>query len=128
MSKILLVDDEERMLQLLKLYLHPHGFHCYSVNSGTKAIQYLKKHAVEPVLMDVMMPEKNGWETVKEIRTFSNVPIVMLTARDQFPDIISSVENGANGHLTKPINEEQLLFHIENLIEDGHNICQMNYI
>ncbi|MBT2727410.1 hypothetical protein J7E63_10735 [Bacillus sp. ISL-75] len=52
----------------------------------------------------------------------------MLTARDQFPDIISSVEIGANGHLTKPINEEQLLFHIENLIEDGPNIRQMNYL
>jgi DNA-binding response OmpR family regulator len=128
MNNILLIDDEDRMIQLLKLYLEPHGYHCNSVNCGTKAIQYLKEHKVQLVLMDVMMPGKNGWETVTEIRTFSNVPIVMITARDQFSDIINSVQIGANGHLTKPINEDQLLFHIENLINECTTINQINYI
>jgi DNA-binding response OmpR family regulator len=124
MNKILLVDDEELMVQLLKLYLEPHGYCCDSVNSGAKAIRFLKEHNVQLVLMDIMMPEKSGWDTVKEIRIFSNVPIVMLTARDQYPDIINSIKYGANGHITKPIDENRLLFHIEKLIENDLSINQ----
>jgi DNA-binding response OmpR family regulator len=113
------------MIQLLKLYLEPHGYRCDSVNSGTDTIKYLEEHTVQLVLMDVMMPEKSGWETVKEIRAISNVPIVMITARDQYTDIINSIKYGANGHITKPIDENQLLLHIEKLIEDNQSINQM---
>jgi DNA-binding response OmpR family regulator len=124
MNKILLVDDEDRMVELLKLYLEPHGYSCDSVNSGAKAKQYIMEHNVDLILMDVMMPEKNGWDTVKEIRAFSNVPIVMITSRDQYPDIINSIKYGANGHIAKPFNEKQLLFHIENLIEESRMLIK----
>lgn len=119
MKRILIVDDEERMAKLIKLYIEPDGYCCTTLNSGTEAIQYVKDHNVDLILMDVMMPMINGWETVKEIRNFSNVPVIMLTARDQYSDITQSIKYGANGHIAKPIDERKLLFHIGKLIEDS---------
>ncbi len=121
MKKILIVDDEERMAELIKLYLEPNGYCCDILYSGDKAIQYVKDYAVDLILMDVMMPGKNGWETAKEIRKYSEVPIVMLTARNQYSDIIQSINHGADGYIAKPFDEKNLLFHVGRLI--GNKSC-----
>jgi DNA-binding response OmpR family regulator len=118
MKKLLIVDDESTMVKLLKLYLEPNGYNCETASSGAEAIKYIMEISFDLVLMDVMMPEKSGWETVREIRKFSNIPILMLTARDQYSDIVKSLHFGANGHITKPIDENLLLYHIDNLTKD----------
>ena len=119
MKKILLVDDEERMCQLLMLYLLPHGYSCNFVNNGEKAIEYMNTNTADFILMDVMMPGKDGWETVKEIRKFSGVPIIMVTARDREADIEKSTSCGANGHLSKPFDEKKLLFYVQKIIQEN---------
>ncbi|NSL50502.1 response regulator transcription factor [Calidifontibacillus erzurumensis] len=116
MKKLLLVDDEVRMLQLLKLYLEPHGFECMTKTSGKEAIKYLMDHKVDLVLLDIMMPEMDGWETAKNIRSFSKVPIIMLTARDQSSDMIKGLGIGADDYITKPFEEEILLARIKALL------------
>jgi DNA-binding response OmpR family regulator len=110
---ILLVDDEKRMLDLLDLYLSPKGYHCVKCESGLAAIQYLENNKVDLVLLDIMMPELDGWETCKRIREFSNVPIIMVTARYQTTDIVQGLKIGADDYITKPFDESELLARIE---------------
>lgn len=116
MKRLLLVDDEVRMLQLVKLYLEPHGFECITKTNGHEAINYLADHEVDLVLLDIMMPEINGWTTAKLIRGFSNVPIIMLTARDQSTDMVKGLGIGADDYITKPFEEEVLLARIQALL------------
>ena len=109
MQKVLLVDDEKRMLDLLELYLKPHQYVCKKAVGANEALAYLETEAFDIVLLDIMMPEMDGWELCREIRKFSDVPIIMLTAREQQDDIIKGLNLGADDYITKPFNEEELL-------------------
>lgn len=122
MSEILLVDDEPLMLKLLELYLVPYGFNCVSKTSGHEAVVYLQQKNADLIIMDVMMPGKDGWETSREIREFSNIPIIMVTARDQAVDIISSINSGANGHISKPIEDHTLIKYVQSLIQKNNEV------
>ncbi|OXB91815.1 response regulator transcription factor [Parageobacillus galactosidasius] len=113
MYTVLLVDDEKRMLDLLDLYLSPKGYHCIKCESSLTAIQYLENNKVDLVLLDIMMPEMDGWETCKRIREFSDVPIIMVTARDQTLDIVKGLNIGADDYIAKPFDEAELLARIE---------------
>ena len=116
MRKVLLVDDEKRMLDLVALYLKPHGYACLKAQSGKQAIQLLEEEPVDLVILDIMMPEMDGWEVCREIRRFSNVPIIMLTAREQQEDIVKGLRLGADDYLVKPFGEEELLARMEALL------------
>ncbi|MDT0163567.1 response regulator transcription factor [Bacillus sp. AG4(2022)] len=116
MKKILLVDDEVRMLKLLELYLEPKGYSCLKVSGGYEAIQTLKKEKVDLVLLDVMMPELDGWTTCRKIRGFSNVPIIMLTARSDKEDVINGLDVGADDYITKPFDEDILAARVHALL------------
>lgn len=114
MKTILLVDDEERMLDLLSIYLSPYYF-CIKVTSGLEAIAYLKNSHIDLILLDVMMPEIDGWSTCGHIREFSNVPIIMLTARNEKSDVVKGLHLGADDYVTKPFDEGELLARIDAL-------------
>ncbi|TAA67481.1 response regulator transcription factor [Planococcus salinarum] len=105
----MLVDDEKRMLDLLELYLKPHGYRCKKAVGANEALTLLEMEAFDIVLLDIMMPEMDGWKLCREIRKFSDVPIIMLTAREQQDDIIKGLNLGADDYVTKPFNEEELL-------------------
>lgn len=116
MIKLLLVDDEERMLQLLKLYLEPHGYSCHTVCSGRAAVKYVEQNELDLIILDIMMPKMNGWETAEEIRSFSNVPIIILTAKEHTTDIVKGLKIGADDYITKPFEEDVLLARIEAIL------------
>lgn len=122
MKTVLLIDDEQRMLDLLSLYLSPYGYKCIKKASGKDGIHFLEKEKVDIVILDVMMPEMDGWTTCKKIRDFSNVPIIMLTARSAKEDIVRGLKTGADDYLSKPFNEQELLARIEAVIRrtSGH--------
>lgn len=122
MKTVLLIDDEQRMLDLLSLYLSPYGYKCIKKVSGNDGIQFLEMEDVDIVILDVMMPEMDGWTTCKKIRDFSNVPIIMLTARSAKEDIVKGLKTGADDYLSKPFNEQELLARIEAVIRriSGH--------
>ncbi|MEA3319654.1 MAG: response regulator transcription factor [Bacillota bacterium] len=114
MTRVLLIDDEKRMLDLLTLYLTPYQMECIQFQSGRDAITFLeKKEEVDIVLLDIMMPKIDGWETLKEIRGISNVPVIMLTARNDKEDIVRGLKSGADDYVSKPFNEEELIARIE---------------
>ena len=114
--KVLLVDDEKRMLDLVALYLRPYDYRCVKADSGIQALELLNKEAFDLVLLDIMMPDMDGWEVCREIRKFSNVPIIMLTAREQQEDIVKGLRLGADDYMTKPFGEEELLARMEALL------------
>jgi DNA-binding response OmpR family regulator len=121
MNTILLVDDEARMLNLLELYLSPGGYSILKVNNGHEAIQAIKKKSIDLILLDIMMPELSGWETCERIRSFSNVPIIMLTARDTKGDVIKGLNAGADDYITKPFDEKELLARVNALLRRQNN-------
>jgi DNA-binding response OmpR family regulator len=116
MQTILLVDDEKRMLDLLELFLLPRGFKCLKVQDGEEALKIIKNKEISLVILDGMMPKKNGWETCEEIRRFSTVPILMLTARTEKSEIIKGLNLGADDYLTKPFDDEELFARVNALL------------
>jgi DNA-binding response OmpR family regulator len=113
MPIILLVDDESRMLDLLELYLTPNGFTSIKFDSGTEALNYLDEgNQADLMLLDIMMPDRDGWEICQEIRRNSQIPVIMLTARNQKGDIIKGLNIGADDYIVKPFSEGELIARI----------------
>jgi DNA-binding response OmpR family regulator len=113
LKKILIVDDETRMLDLLSLYLMPKGYHCIKMTSSMDAIKYIESNKIDLILLDVMMPEMDGWEACIEIRKNCNIPIIMLTARSEKVDVVKGLKMGADDYISKPFDEEELIARIE---------------
>ncbi|SFJ86328.1 MULTISPECIES: response regulator transcription factor [unclassified Bacillus (in: firmicutes)] len=113
MAKLLLVDDEERMLRLLDLFLSPRGHFCMKVTSAQDALELIQQKEFDLILLDVMMPKMDGWEACFQIRQISNVPIIMLTARNQNYDMVKGLTLGADDYITKPFDEQVLIARIE---------------
>lgn len=116
MQKVLLVDDEKRMLDLVALHLKPHQYLCKKALGAHEALARLETENFDIILLDIMMPDMDGWELCREIRKFSDVPIIMLTAREQQKDIIKGLNLGADDYITKPFNEEELLARMSALL------------
>ena len=116
MQTILLVDDEQRMLDLVELFLSPHGYKCIKETNGIEALQTLKKEQVDLVLLDVMMPGMDGWEVCEAIREFSSIPIIMLTARMEKGDLVKGLNIGADDYITKPFDERELIARVNALL------------
>lgn len=115
MKKILIVDDESRMIELIALFLKPHGFTIRTASSGEEALNVLKAEVFHVVILDVMMPGMDGWATCREIRKFSNVPILMLTAREGKQEVVKGLQLGADDYVTKPFDENELVARVEAL-------------
>ncbi|PYF02639.1 response regulator transcription factor [Ureibacillus chungkukjangi] len=109
MQTALLVDDEQRMLDLVELFLNPQGIKCIKETNGKNAIEILKKEKIHFVLLDVMMPGMDGWEVCNAIREFSNVPVIMLTARTDKTELVKGLNSGADDYITKPFDERELV-------------------
>ncbi|QTD40983.1 response regulator transcription factor [Sporosarcina sp. Te-1] len=116
MQTILLVDDEQRMLDLIELFLLPHGYRCIKANSGEKALELLDKEIVSLVLLDVMMPKMDGWDVCQKIRKTSDIPIIMLTARSDKLDLVKGLETGADDYITKPFDDRELVARIRAML------------
>lgn len=116
MRTIMLVDDEERMLDLIELFLTPHGFRCIKEASGERALARIRQEKVSLVILDVMMPEMDGWEVCERIREFSNVPVIMLTARTDKLDLVKGLDVGADDYITKPFDERELSARVNALL------------
>ena len=115
MSKILLVDDDIELTDLLAEVLRLTGFEVEVANNGQKALDKLNA-SHQLVLLDIMMPELNGIETLKKIRQTSNVPVMMLTARGEEIDRVLGLELGADDYLPKPFNDRELVARIKAIL------------
>lgn len=112
-KKILVVDDEEAIVEFVASSLLKENFQVIKAYSGEEALKKVQKDAPDLVLLDVMLPEKDGFEICKDIRDFTDVPIIMLTARDEDMDKIIGLEMGADDYVVKPFNPKELIARIK---------------
>lgn len=106
---ILIVDDEQHIIDLAKLYLEQEGYRTTSATDGKLALQKILHEKPNLVVLDLMLPELDGWEVCRRVRAESDVPIIMLTARSDDIDRIVGLELGADDYLTKPFNPRELV-------------------
>lgn len=114
--KLLVVDDEEDLQQLLRAMLERRGYQVLSASGGLQAIRMLYHERPDLVLLDVMMPGMDGWETLKRIREMSTVPVIMLTALGEVSHIVQGLQIGADDYISKPFDREELTARIEALL------------
>ncbi|MGB9857683.1 MAG: response regulator [Dictyoglomaceae bacterium] len=113
MKKILLVEDDRGIVNSLFLLLTKEGYKVEIAYNGNEAIEKFKSFEPDLVLLDLLLPEKDGWEVCKEIRQVSDIPIIMLTAKDEEVDKVVGLKLGADDYITKPFGAKELLARIE---------------
>lgn len=107
--RILVIDDEERMVRFIRLNLEHDGFQVSEAFNGTQAINKLRSSMPDLILLDVMMPDIDGFEVLKMIREMHTVPVIMLTAKGEEEDRIRGLESGADDYITKPFSPRELV-------------------
>src|SRR5213082_3564899 len=108
-QKVLVVDDEEHIIELARLYLSREGYQVEGVADGAQALQRFGHFKPDLVVLDIMLPGMDGLTICREIRKTSQVPIIMLTARDEVTDKVVGLELGADDYLTKPFHPQELV-------------------
>jgi len=110
--KILAVDDEQRMVRFIQLNLEQDGFEVVTAYNGKEALEQVRTQLPDLILLDIMMPDINGFEVLKKIREVNNVPVIMLTAKGEEDDRIQGLELGADDYITKPFSPRELVSRI----------------
>lgn len=112
MPKILIVDDEKALRDVVRTYAEFSGYEVAEASDGSEAVTLCKNHTYDIVVMDIMMPKVDGFSAVKEIRKFSNVPVIMLSARGEEYDKLFGFELGIDDYVTKPYSPKELMARI----------------
>jgi len=112
-AKILVADDEQNIVQLLRMYLRNEGYEVVAAADGRQALDRFNQESPDLVLLDLMMPELNGFDVCTEIRKRSDVPVIMLTARSDDIDKIVGLEMGADDYVTKPFNPREVVARVK---------------
>jgi DNA-binding response OmpR family regulator len=110
---ILIVDDERKIRQLVRAYLEKDGFSVIEASTGPEALDKVRNHQLDLIVLDVMLPELDGIEVLREIRTFSDVYVVMLTAKTEEIDKVIGLSVGADDYLSKPFSPRELLARVK---------------
>ncbi len=111
--RILAVDDDERVLNFLRAKLKASGYEVLTASDGTEALEQAQAQEPDLVLLDVLMPKMDGFETLKQLRRFSAVPVIMLSAKGADVDKIRGLDLGADDYLPKPFNPDELVARVE---------------
>lgn len=120
-TKIIVADDEQSLRELVKDFLSRDGYTVLEADDGTAAVELLRRNPDTALaILDVMMPEMDGWEACRKIREFSNVPVLMLTARSEEFDQLMGFESGADDYVTKPFSPAVLTKRIEAMLKRTH--------
>ena len=107
-TKILVVDDDNNISELLKVYFTNEGYEVKTASDGVEGISYFKMYEPDIVLLDIMLPKKDGWQVCREIREMSSKPIIMITAKGEVFDKVLGLELGADDFLVKPFDMKEL--------------------
>lgn len=116
MDRVLVVDDEKNMRDLLRIYLSKEGFEVTEAEGGAAAVNLLNQTTFDLVILDIMMPGMDGWEVCRRIRENAQTPILMLTARSETKDKVQGLQLGADDYLVKPFDPEELTARVNALL------------
>jgi len=108
-KKILVVDDEKRIVDILIAYLERDGYQVTAAYDGKAALELARSNSPDLIILDLMLPEISGWDVCRELRKESDVPVIMLTARDDTTDKIIGLEIGADDYVTKPFDPKEIV-------------------
>jgi two-component system KDP operon response regulator KdpE len=111
--RILVVDDEPRMIRFIRMNLELEGFTVFEASDGVQALKQVRDVLPDLLILDVMMPELDGFETLRDLREFSSVPVIMLTARGEEDDRVKGLELGADDYVTKPFSPRELVSRVK---------------
>jgi DNA-binding response OmpR family regulator len=115
-SRILIVEDEVQLARLMELELDHEGYAVKVSHNGREALELLKEEEFDLVLLDIMLPEMDGIEVCGRLRKFSDIPVIMVTAKDAVPEKVEALDTGADDYITKPFAIEELLARIRALL------------
>ncbi len=116
-ASILLIDDDEEIREVVSVLLSSEGYRVHTQSSGSDGIRFLEKEGpVDLIILDVMMPDLNGYEVCKKIRTFSNVPILFLTAKGGESDLVEGYHSGGDDYVQKPFSYTELIARVGALL------------
>ena len=118
---VLIVDDEVNICELIRLYVEKEGYHAVIANDGQTAVDQFKALLPDIVLLDIMLPVRDGWQVCREIRAISNTPIIMLTAKGETFDKVLGLELGADDYMVKPFEPKELVARIKAVLRRTEN-------
>ena len=116
MYNILVVDDDKEIVNAIEIYLSQEGYHIIKAYDGEEALQKLQENEIHLIILDIMMPNKDGIETLQEIRKDKTIPVIMLSAKSEDYDKISGLNTGADDYVTKPFNPLELIARVKSNI------------
>ncbi len=112
---VLVVEDEAKIAQLLQDYLHNNGYNTHWIDSGETVVDWVRQHQPDLILLDLMLPGKDGVSICQELRGFSEIPIIMITARVEEIDRVLGLEIGANDYICKPFSPREVMARVKAL-------------
>lgn len=116
MYNILVVDDDRDIVKAIEIYLGKENYQIFKAYDGEQALKQLEENEIHLIILDIMMPQKNGIETLEEIRKDKNIPVIMLSAKSEDIDKINGLNCGADDYVTKPFNPVELIARVNALI------------
>ena len=116
MYNILVVDDDKEIVKAIEIYLGKENYNIFTAYDGEQALKVIQENEIHLVILDVMMPKKDGIETLEEIRKDKNIPVIMLSAKSEDIDKINGLNIGADDYVTKPFNPVELIARVNALI------------
>lgn len=123
-TKILIIDDDAAITELMSILLKTHGFDAMTANSGADGIRLVREKNPNIVILDLMMPDVDGWQVCKAVRQFSNVPILILSAINDPRMVASVLDAGADDFLVKPVPSGVLVAHIRKMVRRTGSLDQ----
>ena len=124
-KKVLLVDDDEKLLKLVKEYLEGYGLQVLTLPDGSAVMETIAAKSPDMVILDIMLPGKDGLDVLKKVRTEYSVPVIMLTAKGEDADRIVGLELGADDYLPKPFNPRELLARVRAVLRRPPHLDEM---
>ena len=121
LEKIMVVDDDPNICELLRLYLEKEGYTVEIVNDGMAAVEAFQSAQPDLVLLDIMLPRLDGWQVCREIRRFSDKPIIMLTAKGETFDKVLGLELGADDYVVKPFEAKEVIARVKAVLRRTAN-------
>ena len=125
-KKILVIDDDTNICEMLKIYLENEGYEVKTANDGVEGINYFKMYDPDLVLLDIMMPKKDGKEVCREIREIAPKPVIMITAKGEVFDKVLGLELGADDYMVKPFDLKELSARIKAVLRRYQNYAAPN--
>ena len=124
MSKILIIEDEEKIERFVELELSHEGYETDKATNGREGLEKIESGGYDLVILDIMLPELNGIEVLRRARRTTDVPVILLTARDSVTDKVSGLDMGANDYITKPFAIEELLARIRAILRSSEKAAE----